>query len=278
MAIRCSLSVFTCYTLASKNAHENTVIKINQSECWPLLSHKRDQPISVRHSRVTIPICDLIITYVWHTCDVLVTNLWCIYDQLMIHLVNFLGRSLSHFTGTPTLGLKTCLRYCNVHSHSSSAIQALALSTSFLSMKYAQFKKIFNNFLEIPLSKWYSGSTLPPPPAGKTVDFGINIESNLELIKTLHQMRLMWPQRWSLVTGQSSLNSGNRETSRTGKYTHNSQNSSFPFWNYWAVVNEYGKTKQKQKTGLRTELFCENRKCWKMRAWQQQRHVIVHCT
>ncbi len=35
------------------------IIRINPSECSPLLSHKRDQPISVHHFWLTIPICGL---------------------------------------------------------------------------------------------------------------------------------------------------------------------------------------------------------------------------
>ncbi len=71
------------------------IIRINQLECSPLLSHKRDQPISVYHFWVTIPICNLIITYLWHTCDifvtdytcdVFVTDLWPTCDWPVIHL------------------------------------------------------------------------------------------------------------------------------------------------------------------------------------------------
>ncbi len=81
------------------------IIRINQSVCSPLLSSKRDQSISVHFFRVTIPICGLIITYLWHTCDVhylwhvwctllvtsmwctlLVTNLWPYCNTLVIHL------------------------------------------------------------------------------------------------------------------------------------------------------------------------------------------------
>ncbi len=43
------------------------IIKINQSEWSPLLSRTRNQPISVRHFWAIIPICGLIITYMWHS-------------------------------------------------------------------------------------------------------------------------------------------------------------------------------------------------------------------
>ncbi len=62
------------------------IIIINQSECLLLLSHKRDQPISVRHVWVIIPTCGLVITYSWHKCVLHVTNSWSTCNQIVLHL------------------------------------------------------------------------------------------------------------------------------------------------------------------------------------------------
>ncbi len=79
------------------------IIKINQSEYLPLLSHKRDQPINVRHFWVTVPICDPIMTYLWHmwcTCDWLMTNLWSTCNQLVTPSWSFCDQLVIHLWPT----------------------------------------------------------------------------------------------------------------------------------------------------------------------------------
>ncbi len=59
-----TLSFLSCRVLSQQECKPG--IRINQSECTPLLSHKRDQPIN---------------TSQWNVCDVLVINLWSTCDQ-----------------------------------------------------------------------------------------------------------------------------------------------------------------------------------------------------
>ncbi len=54
------------------------IIRVNQSECSPLLSLSKDQPISVRHFWVTIPLLwpyNLLVTNLWPICGFIVTHL-----------------------------------------------------------------------------------------------------------------------------------------------------------------------------------------------------------
>ncbi len=70
------------------------IIGTNQSECSSLLSHKRDQPISVRHFKSQLPFvalllltCDPRVMYLWVTCEPLVALLWPTWDLFVALLL-----------------------------------------------------------------------------------------------------------------------------------------------------------------------------------------------
>ncbi len=56
------------------------VTRINQSQCSPLLSHKRNEPITFESQYPFVnhwwSYCYLLVTHVWYTCNQLVMYLW----------------------------------------------------------------------------------------------------------------------------------------------------------------------------------------------------------
>ncbi len=74
----------TAYSL--NHPFEGYIIRINQSECLPLLSHKRDQQIFATFESQYLFVA-LLSTHLWHTSDVLVIHLWPTCDPLLVLLL-----------------------------------------------------------------------------------------------------------------------------------------------------------------------------------------------